>query len=295
MATPPAQLQPLVICGPSGVGKGTLIERLRAAMPGRFGFSVSHTTRAPRPGEEDGVAYHFVALETMKAEVEAAKFIEHAEVHGNMYGTSKAAVEAVQQKGQICILDIDVQGVKQVKASGAFDDAKFLFIAPPSVEDLEQRLRGRGTENEDKIQVRLKNAKGELDFCEENRDYFNHVLVNADLTSSTRELLSLLRGWYPTLKQLMKVTAQRSMPFYVRAARELLVEKPERPPPAELEVQALGNAIPRAAAVVGALSSDGHKVVRVQSDMVEVSSDALKRKLQTPRISVILQCCAATA
>mmetsp|Transcript_46120 Transcript_46120/g.147291 ORF Transcript_46120/g.147291 Transcript_46120/m.147291 type:complete len:686 (+) Transcript_46120:60-2117(+) len=290
-ATPPAnELHPLIICGPSGVGKGTLIELSKAAFPGRLGFSVSHTTRAPRPGEVDGVAYHFVDLETMKREVEeTGKFLEHAHVHGNIYGTSKAAVEAVRASGQICLLDIDVQGAQKVKASGALPDAKYLFIAPPNLEELEKRLRGRGTETEDKIQTRLKNAKGEIEFCEQNKDFFDSVLTNVDLTAATRELLALLRGWYPSLTQQMKVTAQRSTAFYIRSARELLVDKPGRPAPSELEVQALGNAIPAAAAVQQALVSDGHTVVRVETGLVEVVSSSTKQKVQTARISVIMQ------
>jgi guanylate kinase len=151
----------LVIAGPSGVGKGTLINMLKQEFPESFGFSVSHTTRQPRAGEQNDVHYHFVTVETMQADIKAGKFLEHANVHGNFYGTSIAAVERVKKTGQICILDIDVQGCRQcrkVQLPGAY-----VFVSPPSFEELEKRLRGRGTEDEEKITKRLANAKGEID------------------------------------------------------------------------------------------------------------------------------------
>jgi guanylate kinase len=111
-------LKPVVICGPSGVGKGTLIEMLMKRFPdGQLGFSVSHTTRPPREGEQDGVHYNFTTVEQIKKDIEEGKFIEYAEVHGKYYGTSIAAVESVQASGKICILDIDVQGAEKVKKS----------------------------------------------------------------------------------------------------------------------------------------------------------------------------------
>ncbi|KAK1930997.1 Guanylate kinase 1 [Phytophthora citrophthora] len=132
------ELQPIVIAGPSGVGKGTLINLLLEKFPHTFSFSVSHTTRGPREGEVNGVAYHFTPKDKVLKEIEAGLFLEHAEVHGNVYDTSKRAVQDVQEKGKICILDIDIQGVQQVKKSGI--EAKYLFIAPPSMDDLEKRL-----------------------------------------------------------------------------------------------------------------------------------------------------------
>jgi guanylate kinase len=130
-----------VIAGPSGVGKGTLINMLLKKYPNIFGFSVSHTTRSPREGEVEGVSYYFTSKEKMQQEIEQGLFLEHANVHGNFYGTSKIAVKKVQEQEKICILDIDIQGVQQVKASGI--QGKYLFISPPSMEELEQRLRGR--------------------------------------------------------------------------------------------------------------------------------------------------------
>uniref|UniRef100_A0A7S0RKC8 Guanylate kinase 1 n=1 Tax=Pyramimonas obovata TaxID=1411642 RepID=A0A7S0RKC8_9CHLO len=180
---------PIVVCGPSGVGKGTLINRLMADFPDRFGFSVSHTTRAPRPGEEDGVHYHFAQVDQVKKEIAEGKFLEHAEVHGNVYGTSLAAVEAVATQGKACVLDIDVQGARSVRASAL--PATFVFVMPPSVEELEKRLRGRGTEKEESIQKRLKNAAGEM-ACADEPGFFDHKLVNNDLETTYQELKRIL-------------------------------------------------------------------------------------------------------
>ena len=179
-----SKLRPIVMCGPSGVGKGTLINRLMADFPGKFGFSVSHTTRAPRPGETDGVHYNFVEKAAMEADIAEGKFLEHAHVHENIYGTSLAAVEAVATKGQVCVLDIDVQGAEIVKKSTL--DALFVFIAPPSMEELEKRLRGRGTEKEESIQKRLANAAGEMAKTEVD-GFFHAVIVNDDLEKAYGE------------------------------------------------------------------------------------------------------------
>ena len=184
-----SKLRPIVMCGPSGVGKGTLINRLMADFPGKFGFSVSHTTRAPRPGETDGVHYNFVEKAAMEADIADGKFLEHAHVHENIYGTSLAAVEAVATKGQVCVLDIDVQGAEIVKKSTL--DALFVFIAPPSMEELEKRLRGRGTEKEESIQKRLANAAGEMAKTEVD-GFFHSVIVNDDLEKAYGELKTVV-------------------------------------------------------------------------------------------------------
>jgi len=174
---PPKPL-PLVVCGPSGVGKGTLINKLMETYPDKFGFSVSHTTREPREGEEDGVHYHFTSREAMEAEIAEGKFLEYADVHGNFYGTSLAAVEAVLDTGKVCVLDIDVQGAKKVRQSTL--KAKFIFVAPPSLRALEERLRGRGTEKEEAIAKRLANAAGEVRMSKE-MGLFDAVIVNDDV------------------------------------------------------------------------------------------------------------------
>mmetsp|Transcript_15596 Transcript_15596/g.19018 ORF Transcript_15596/g.19018 Transcript_15596/m.19018 type:complete len:239 (-) Transcript_15596:204-920(-) len=190
---------PLVIAGCSGAGKGTLIGKLQEWQPAAFGFSVSHTTRSARPGEENGIHYHFTDVETMKREIAAGAFLECAEVHGNYYGTSKAAVEKVQNEGKICILDIDVQGVQQVKRSSL--KCKYLWIEVPTLEELEKRLRGRGTETEEKIQKRIRNAKNELEFAHPDSDQtpFDAFLINDKLDDTFSELQQLIFEWYPHL------------------------------------------------------------------------------------------------
>jgi guanylate kinase len=135
-----------VVAGPSGVGKGTLIGKLMEEMPGKFGFSVSHTTRAPRDGEVDGVHYNFSTVPEVEAAIQRGEFIEYANVHGNYYGTTHAAVKAVCDKGATCILDIDIQGVKSVQAAWPTQPAPlFIFVKPPGngTDVLEQRLRAR--------------------------------------------------------------------------------------------------------------------------------------------------------
>ncbi|RHY23235.1 hypothetical protein DYB32_009267 [Aphanomyces invadans] len=194
---PAGPLQPLVIAGPSGVGKGTLIARLLAKYPDLFGFSVSHTTRSPRPGEENGIAYHFVSKNVFDEAVDADAFVEYARVHGNGYGTSKKSVQDVQDAGKICVLDIDIQGVQQVKQAKDLN-VHYMFVAPPSMADLETRLRGRGTESEDKIALRLANATGELAYADEG--HFDKILVNNDLDAAFKELERTLSTWYPNVK-----------------------------------------------------------------------------------------------
>jgi len=190
-AQAPTDRRPIVVCGPSGVGKGTLLGKLLADFPNDYGFSVSHTTRAPRPGEQDGVHYHFVPKEEMEGMIARGEFVEYARVHTNIYGTSIAAVQAVSDKGKACLLDIDVQGAEIVKRTDL--NARFIFIAPPSFEELERRLRGRGTETEDKIQVRLKTARVEMDYLTKP-GFFDQVIVNNDLDKAFEEFKAALRG-----------------------------------------------------------------------------------------------------
>jgi guanylate kinase len=191
-------IPPVVFCGPSGVGKGTLIEMLQKRFPNdQFGFSVSHTTRGPRDGELDGVHYNFTTVEGIQAEIAAGKFIEYAEVHGRYYGTSVDAVASVQSAGKVCILDIDVQGVQNVKKSSL--ECKYVFIAPPSMEALEARLRGRGTEKEEDIQTRLGNAQKELDYGK-GVGNFDIVLENDNLEVTFEKLCKVMKGWYPHLQ-----------------------------------------------------------------------------------------------
>ncbi|KAJ5370147.1 Guanylate kinase [Penicillium cataractarum] len=212
MASNAAQFRPVVISGPSGCGKSTLLKRLFAEYPGtttiqflsllvldhtsnialnykdRFGFSVSNTTRAPRPGEQDGREYNFVTKEAFLELVAQNGFIEHAQFGSNFYGTSKQAVKAVAEKERICVLDIEMEGVKQVKNSDL--NARFLFLAPPSMEELERRLRSRGTETEDSLRQRLDQAVNELAFSKQPGAH-DKIVVNDDLEKAYTEL----RDW----------------------------------------------------------------------------------------------------
>ncbi|KAJ1434715.1 P-loop containing nucleoside triphosphate hydrolase protein [Ochromonadaceae sp. CCMP2298] len=137
----PGICKSLVICGPSGVGKGTLIGKLLAQYPAKFGLSVSHTSRLPRPGEVDGEHYHFVEVGAIRRDIEAGpfKYLEHATVHANLYGTREDDVERVHAAGKVCVLDVDSNGVRQIKSISY--PAKMVFIAPPSIDELEARLR----------------------------------------------------------------------------------------------------------------------------------------------------------
>eukprot|EP00164_Ancoracysta_twista_P012317 GFYU01019307.1.p1 GENE.GFYU01019307.1~~GFYU01019307.1.p1 ORF type:complete len:272 (+),score=78.17 GFYU01019307.1:18-833(+) len=189
----PPRLRPIVVAGPSGVGKGTIIELIMKEFPDLFGFSVSHTTRDPRPGEVDGTHYHFTNVDQIQSDIQEGRFIEHAEVHGNYYGTSVEAVEAVADKNKICVLDIDIQGVLQVKKSQL--KPHYIFITPPSIDTLEQRLRSRGTETEESIERRLGNAKGEIEYS--LRDgFFDLVITNDNLDRAHKEFRNFLYTEY---------------------------------------------------------------------------------------------------
>ncbi|KAI9780854.1 MAG: hypothetical protein M1839_006481 [Geoglossum umbratile] len=172
--------------GPSGAGKSTILKRLFADYPDRFGFSVSHTTRAPRPGETPGQAYHFTSGPTFAQLLQDGQFIEHATFSAQHYGTSRAALAAVAATGKTCILDIEMEGVKQIKAHPDID-ARFLFVKPPSLEVLEARLRGRGTETEESLRRRLEQAQRELAFAE-GQGVHDRVVVNDDLERAYREV-----------------------------------------------------------------------------------------------------------
>ncbi|TQN74619.1 Guanylate kinase, partial [Colletotrichum shisoi] len=174
----PSDRRPIVISGPSGVGKGTLYKLLFERHPDTFALSVSHTTRGPRPGETDGVDYHFVTREAFDDLVARDGFVEHAVFGSNAYGTSKATIEEQSAKGKVVVLDIEMEGVKQIKQSNF--PARYVFIAPPSEDELEKRLRGRGTEKEESIQKRLAQAKLELEFSK-TPGVHDLVIVNDDL------------------------------------------------------------------------------------------------------------------
>ncbi|KAL2259762.1 hypothetical protein VTK26DRAFT_6450 [Humicola hyalothermophila] len=187
--------RPIVISGPSGVGKGTLYGLLFQRHPDTFTLSVSHTTRSPRPGEVDGVHYHFVTKEAFLELKANDGFVESAQFGDNLYGTSKATIREQTAKGRTVVLDIEVQGVKQIQASGF--PARFVFIAPPSEEELERRLRGRGTEQEESIQKRLKQAKVELEYAK-TPGVHDRIIVNNDLETAYKELEEFVFAEPPT-------------------------------------------------------------------------------------------------
>mmetsp|Transcript_36858 Transcript_36858/g.86227 ORF Transcript_36858/g.86227 Transcript_36858/m.86227 type:complete len:503 (+) Transcript_36858:104-1612(+) len=180
-----AEPRPLVICGPSGVGKGTLIALLRKEFPEHVGFCVSHTTRAPRPGEVHGEHYWFTDVETMRREVASGAFAESNEVHGNLYGTSFAALQRVCDSGRVPVLDLDVQGAEDLRRHGV--TGFFVFIAPPSMQALEARLRGRKTESEDRVLARLAGAAAEIE-ASKQPGLFDCAITNTDLAVSYETL-----------------------------------------------------------------------------------------------------------
>lgn len=183
------QPRPLVMCGPSGSGKSTLLQRLLAEHPTKFGFSVSHTTRNPRPGEEDGIHYHFTDKITIQDAIGRGEFIESAVYGGNTYGTSRCSVQKVLDDGKVCVLDIDIQGAEQVKNTDM--NPLMIFVKPPSLDELERRLRGRNTETEDSLAIRLKAAQNEMDYGLAPGN-FHYIITNEDVESAYNELKEII-------------------------------------------------------------------------------------------------------
>ena len=176
-----------VITGPSGVGKGTLIRSLRERVP-ELELSVSATTRAPRPGEEDGVAYHFLTDADFQRRVQAGEFVEHATYSGRRYGTLRAELDRRTRDGHPVVLEIEVQGARQVRRT--MPEALQVFIAPPSREALRARLVGRGTDDAEQVAARLRTADAELGA----QDEFAYVVVNDRLEDAVDELTAIVRG-----------------------------------------------------------------------------------------------------
>ncbi|MFY9302369.1 MAG: guanylate kinase [Atribacterales bacterium] len=174
-----------VLSGPSGVGKSTLRKEVMKRCPA-LKYSISYTSRAPRRDEKEGVDYYFVDMETFEEMKEKGEFIEWAKVHGNYYGTPRRQVEEWLKEGFDVILEIDVQGAKQVKKN--CPDGIFIFIAPPSLKTLEQRLRERNSDPEDEILLRMTNAHLEMQSI---RDY-NYLVVNDVLEEAVDKLRSII-------------------------------------------------------------------------------------------------------
>lgn len=185
MAPSRAQAGIFVITGPSGVGKGTLIAALRERHP-ELGLSISATTRAPRAGEQDGVAYHFLSDAEFDRHLVAGDFVEHASYAGHRYGTLRSELERHTRDGNPVVLEIEVQGARQVRE--AMPDAVQVFIAPPSEEALRTRLVGRGTDSPEAVDERMRTAAEELAAQPE----FKHVVVNDRLEDATQALVRIV-------------------------------------------------------------------------------------------------------
>ncbi len=175
-----------VVAAPSGAGKSTLVKALLQHEP-QLAVSVSHTTRAPRGQEQDGREYHFVSPETFRQMIAGGKFFEHAQVHGNWYGTSRAGVEALLAAGKDVVLEIDWQGALQIRS--LFPAALLVFILPPTWDELAQRLRGRGEDLPEVIAHRLENARHEVD----QACHFDFVIINGSIETALAELCAVVR------------------------------------------------------------------------------------------------------
>jgi len=184
-----------IVCAPSGAGKTSLVNALLEREPD-LELSVSYTTRAPRPGEQDGREYHFVAREVFLRMAAQGDFLESAEVHGNLYGTSQAWIEARNREGRDILLEIDWQGARQVRA--LVPSAVTVFILPPSLEVLRKRLTMRGQDSDDVIECRLENAREEIAHVEE----FDYVIINQNFDVAVVDLVSIVRA------ARLQVTAQ---------------------------------------------------------------------------------------
>ncbi len=199
----PTNFQPLilVITGPSGAGKSSI---LKALPEEEFYFSVSHTTRAPRPGEIDGKDYYFISEQEFKEKIEKGEFLEWVRVHDTYYGTSKAEIEKAFSQGKHIVFDIEVNGATRLKYLFR-KEAVFVFIAPPNLEELEKRLLKRGTESKEKIEKRLLRAKEELKFA----SWFDYVIINEELEVSRALLKSI-------------ITAESARPYRLKALSLIL-------------------------------------------------------------------------
>jgi guanylate kinase len=196
-----------IVAAPSGAGKSTLVNALLEREAG-ISLSVSHTTRPPRQGEEYGRHYYFVERAEFEREVAEGIFLEHAEVHGNFYGTSRKTVEGLLDKGRDVLLEIDWQGAAQIRKSKP--DCVSVFILPPSRAELERRLRGRGSDSAEVIERRLRNSRGEIAHAHE----FDYIIVNDQFDDALNGLQAIVQA----VRQRSKLQCQR----YETLIRELL-------------------------------------------------------------------------
>eukprot|EP00040_Diaphanoeca_grandis_P019612 m.103613 g.103613 ORF g.103613 m.103613 type:complete len:702 (-) comp27510_c0_seq2:72-2177(-) len=202
----------LVLAGPSGVGKSTLLKILFTALPGKLEFVVSHTTRQPRAGEVDGVDYHFVTRETMEQMIANNEMLESAVVHNNIYGTSRQAVNTVTEQQKMCVLDIDIQGVQSLKAVALDATVTYVFVTPPSLDHLKTRLEDRNTETVESLATRLGKAAEEIDYGTRDGN-FDHVITNHETAVAAAELKDVVE------KRIMNTPLVDSSSAYVELTK----------------------------------------------------------------------------
>ncbi len=181
--------KPFVISAPSGAGKSSLISGLMDRLPNQLAYSISATTRKPRNGEEDGLHYFFKTPEEFQDMIAAGELAEYNKVHGNFYGTPRGPLDLLLVLGTSVVLDLDVFG--KVNFDKVYPEAVGILIVPPSAEELERRLRKRGTDDEKTIELRLRNARDELAFAEENGKY-EYTVVNDDFETALEELIAIV-------------------------------------------------------------------------------------------------------
>ncbi|CAD6189921.1 unnamed protein product [Caenorhabditis auriculariae] len=180
--------RPLVLSGPSGGGKSTILTRAMKEYPESFAFSVSHTTRQPRTGEIHGIHYYFTERAEMEQMINSGEFLEHAQFGGNIYGTSKTSVANVENTGKICVLDIELQGVKNIKNSHL--NARYILIRAPS---LKSSRWARGTETPETLAKRLKHAEEDLREVEKDPTLFDVVIINDDLERAYKQFIDAIK------------------------------------------------------------------------------------------------------
>ncbi|HEX5230292.1 MAG TPA: guanylate kinase [Bryobacteraceae bacterium] len=185
--TKPSVISVFIISAPSGSGKSTLVNRLLKTVP-NLAFSISYTTRPRRPAEVEGVDYIFISRKDFEARLGRGEFLEHAEVFGNYYGTNREAFESATREGKDLVLDIDIQGARQLRT--AIPQATTIFVLPPSKQVMEQRLRSRSQDSEEVIQRRLQGAAAEV----KNYTHYDYVLINRNIDEASAQLVNIVEA-----------------------------------------------------------------------------------------------------
>lgn len=193
----------IVLSGPSGVGKGTVRKKVFKDLSLNLAYSISMTTRQPRNNEKDGVDYFFVSLEEFTKKIEEKKFLEFTKFVGNYYGTPADYVEKLRNEGKNVFLEIEIEGAKEVLSKCQGDDVISIFLIPPSIEELERRIRGRKSEPDEIIQERLAKAKREIGF----RDRYQYVVVNDNLSKASYRIKQIIRN---RIKKINKKEAEEN-------------------------------------------------------------------------------------